>query len=207
MLYVYVKNNKIEIEPTILPNIWENVSNLSAFSDEEKRAFGWYPYEFIDHELQNNEIFIENEIEYEITDIKVYGRKKIQILSEEEIKLKNSELLITKRTNKEITKEEFHTEMLNLGYSEEYLNNYEISLLQVKRNQSKLSAAQFRLRLYELNLLNDIELAMKEETISKPIKILWEYSTEIERMHPDLISMTNLLGYDENILDTIFEIQ
>jgi hypothetical protein len=76
------------------------------------------------------------------------------------------------------------------------------AILAERRASARLSPAQFRLALLAIGELDEVEAAIPQAT--REVQILWEYATEIERMHPALLALAEQLGYSPGELDALF---
>jgi hypothetical protein len=78
--------------------------------------------------------------------------------------------------------------------------------LQQARESASLSRADFKLGLIEMGELDNVQALMDDPATDPRIKIMWEDSGRFERMHPDLLSLAQVMGYTEDQLDDIFGI-
>ena len=106
----------------------------------------------------------------------------------------------------EITNDEgevsYQYEQLRL---EPYTDEETIELMVAQRKEELkpkvLTPRQARLILLQYNLLDDIELLIKD---NRAIQIWWEYSTDIQRNNEQLLEFATLAGLTSEQLDTIF---
>lgn len=66
-----------------------------------------------------------------------------------------------------------------------------------------ISMRQARLKLLEMGLLDDVELAMSGMT--KAAQIEWEYSVEVKRDYPLVLQLAGALNMTESDMDNFFE--
>lgn len=64
-----------------------------------------------------------------------------------------------------------------------------------------LTPRQARLALLQATLLDEVEAML---ATNKEMQIWWEYSLEIQRSHPHIVSMATALGMTEAQLDDLF---
>ena len=74
-----------------------------------------------------------------------------------------------------------------------------------KRKKARLSKANFKLGLLDIGELQRVKDFIAQ-TGDDRIVILWEDSANFDRLHPDLLSLANELGYTDAQLDAIFGI-
>jgi len=78
--------------------------------------------------------------------------------------------------------------------------------LQQSRKGASLSRADFKLGLLDMGELDNVQALMDDPATDPRIKIMWEDSGRLERMHPDLLRLANELGYTDAQLDELFGI-
>jgi len=78
--------------------------------------------------------------------------------------------------------------------------------LQKKREAASLSKADFKLGLLEMGELDNVQALMDDPATEPRIKIMYEDSGRFDRMHPDLLSLAQVMGYTEEQLDELFGI-
>ena len=82
--------------------------------------------------------------------------------------------------------------------------NPEERALEQARESASLSRADFKLGLLEMGELDAVKALMDDADTDPRIKIMWEDSGRFERMHPDLLSFAEVMGYTESQLDQLF---
>lgn len=78
--------------------------------------------------------------------------------------------------------------------------------LEQQREEASLSRADFKLGLLEMGELDNVKAVMDDPATDPRIKIMWEDSGRFERMHPELLSLAEVMGYTEEQLDVLFGI-
>jgi len=76
--------------------------------------------------------------------------------------------------------------------------------LEQARESASLSRADFKLGLLDMGELDNVQALMDDPATDPRIKIMWEDSGRFERMHPDLLSLAQVMGYTEDQLDELF---
>ena len=76
--------------------------------------------------------------------------------------------------------------------------------LQKKRESASLSRADFKLGLLDMGELDAVKAVMEDPETPERVVIMWEDSARFNRMHPDLLSFAQVMGYTESQLDQIF---
>ena len=74
------------------------------------------------------------------------------------------------------------------------------------RRNATLSRADFKIGLLEMGELDNVKAAMADPNTDPRVVILWEDAERFNRMHPDLLSFAQLMGYSEQQLDHLFGI-
>lgn len=78
--------------------------------------------------------------------------------------------------------------------------------LQVARYKAWLTAANFRIGLYNMGELERVDEYIAQPTTSEDVKIMYNYATVFERMNPTLIQIATDLGFTDAQLDQLFEV-
>ena len=76
--------------------------------------------------------------------------------------------------------------------------------LQDARESASLSRADFKLGLLDMGELDAVKAVMADPGTPERIVIMWEDSGRFNRMHPDLLSFAQVMGYTESQLDQLF---
>jgi hypothetical protein len=79
--------------------------------------------------------------------------------------------------------------------------------LENARAAARLTPAKFRLGLLAMDELDSVEAMMANPDTPRDMKIMWEYSSEFERMHPALLQMAAVMGYTDEQMDALFGIE
>ena len=77
-------------------------------------------------------------------------------------------------------------------------------LMELKRSEASLSRADFKIGLLEMGELDNVKAAMADPNTDPRVVILWEDAERFNRMHPDLLSFAQVMGYTESQLDQLF---
>ena len=75
--------------------------------------------------------------------------------------------------------------------------------MELKRSETSLSRANFKLALMEAGYLQDVK-DFVANTADERIQILWEDSDTFARLDPDLLNMASQMGYTDEQMDTLF---
>ena len=78
--------------------------------------------------------------------------------------------------------------------------------LEEKRQAASLSRADFKLGLLEMGELDAVKSVMADPETPERVVIMWEDSGRFERMHPDLLSFAEVMGYTDKQMDALFGI-
>jgi len=76
--------------------------------------------------------------------------------------------------------------------------------LEQARESASLSRADFKLGLLDMGELDAVKAVMEDPETPERIVIMWEDSGRFNRMHPDLLSFAQVMGYTESQLDQLF---
>ena len=76
--------------------------------------------------------------------------------------------------------------------------------LEKKRQAASLSRADFKLGLLDMGELDAVRAVMADPETPERVVIMWEDSGRFERMHPDLLSFAEVMGYTDEQLDALF---
>ena len=76
--------------------------------------------------------------------------------------------------------------------------------LEEKRQAASLSRAAFKLGLLDMGELDAVKAVMADPETPERVVIMWEDSGRFERMHADLLSFAEVMGYTEIQLDQLF---
>ena len=79
-------------------------------------------------------------------------------------------------------------------------------LMELKRSAASLSRADFKLGLLNMGELDAVKAAMADPETPERIVILWEDAARFDRMHPDLLTFAQVMGYTDEQMDALFGI-
>ena len=82
--------------------------------------------------------------------------------------------------------------------------NPEERALEQARESASLSRADFKLGLLDMGELDAVKAVMEDPETPERVVIMWEDSARFNRMHPDLLSFAQVMGYSEQQLDQLF---
>ena len=85
--------------------------------------------------------------------------------------------------------------------------NPEERALEQARESASLSRADFKLGLLDMGELDNVKAAMTDPNTDPRVVILWEDAERFNRMHPDLLSFAQVMGYSEQQLDQLFGVE
>ena len=85
--------------------------------------------------------------------------------------------------------------------------NPEERALEQARESASLSRAEFKLGLLDIGELDAVKAVMEDPATPERVVIMWEDSGRFNRMHPDLLSFAQVMGYSEQQLDQLFGIE
>lgn len=74
MKYVLVENENIVGNPTELPRNWANISNFYLFDNETLKQYGWYPFRFVESNINSNQFYDGSEIVIEENEVVEYQK-------------------------------------------------------------------------------------------------------------------------------------
>ena len=77
-------------------------------------------------------------------------------------------------------------------------------VMELKRSEASLSRADFKLGLLDMGELDNVKAVMADPNTDPRVVILWEDAERFNRMHPDLLSFAQVMGYSEQQLDQLF---
>lgn len=102
MLYIHVQDNQIKGTATQLPKNWKNISNFYLLDSEELKQNGWYPYRFVEIELNENEILNGSNIVIEETEVVEYQTKRAKTQQEIENEIENAWNNVRRKRNRQL---------------------------------------------------------------------------------------------------------
>ncbi len=83
MKYILVENGKIVGNPMELPRNWANISNFYLFDNEKLKQYGWYPFRFVESEINSNQFYDGSDFVIEEDEVVEY--QKVRNKTPEEI--------------------------------------------------------------------------------------------------------------------------
>jgi len=104
---------------------------------------------------------------------------------------------------KKITKTE-HTKLVKSF--NDWREQYAAEELQKARDRAKLTRAEFKLALLEIDELDNVKAAMEDSAVDSRARILWNDALHFHRTDSDLLRLAESLNYTEEQLDNIFGI-
>lgn len=90
MLYIHVEDNQVKGTATELPKNWKNISNFYLLDNEQLKENGWYPYRFVEIQLNENEIFNGSNIVIGETEVVEYQTKRLKTQQEIQNEIENA---------------------------------------------------------------------------------------------------------------------
>jgi hypothetical protein len=97
MKYILVENGNIVGNPMELPRNWANISNFYLFDNETLKQYGWYPFRFVEAEINSNQFYDGSDFVIEENEVVEY--QKVRNKTPQEI-----EAIISEKVNKEFPK-------------------------------------------------------------------------------------------------------
>jgi hypothetical protein len=83
MKYILVENGNIVGDPTELPRNWANISNFYLLDNETLKQYGWYPFRFVEAEINSNQFYDGSDFVIEEDEVVEY--QKVRNKTPEEI--------------------------------------------------------------------------------------------------------------------------
>jgi hypothetical protein len=83
MKYILVENGTIVGDPTELPRNWANISNFYLLDNETLKQYGWYPFRFVEAEINSNQFYDGSDFVIEEDEVVEY--QKVRNKTPEEI--------------------------------------------------------------------------------------------------------------------------
>lgn len=83
MKYAYTENGQVIDGPRSLPNGWRNVSGLCYMDDDNLRALGWLPYNFIDNGGEVLDKTVVQVLSDKVVETRVYRYKTEEEIAKE----------------------------------------------------------------------------------------------------------------------------
>jgi hypothetical protein len=83
MNYILVQNEQIIGRPRPLPVSWENISNFHVFDNQTLKQYGWYPYRFVEANVNSNQFYDGSDFVIEENEVVEY--QKVRNKTQQEI--------------------------------------------------------------------------------------------------------------------------
>lgn len=103
MKYVLVENETIVGDPTELPRNWANISNFYLFDNETLKHYGWYPFRFVEADINSNQFYDGSEIVIEENEVVEYQKVRNKTLQEIENEINGQWTFIRYQRNELLT--------------------------------------------------------------------------------------------------------
>lgn len=103
MKYVLVENETIVGNPTELPRNWANISNFYLFDNETLKQYGWYPFRFVEADINSNQFYDGSEIVIEENEVVEYQKVRNKTLQEIENEINGQWTFIRYQRNELLT--------------------------------------------------------------------------------------------------------
>lgn len=103
MKYVLVENETIVGNPTELPRNWANISNFYLFDNETLKQYGWYPFRFVESDINSNQFYDGSEIVIEENEVVEYQKVRNKTLQEIENEINGQWTFIRYQRNELLT--------------------------------------------------------------------------------------------------------
>ena len=99
MKYILVENGNIVGNPTELPRNWANISNFYLFDNETLKQYGWYPFRFVEAEINSNQFYDGSDFVIEEDEVVEYQKVRNKTPEEIEEELESQWAFIRYRRN------------------------------------------------------------------------------------------------------------
>lgn len=99
MKYILVENGKIVGNPIELPRNWANISNFYLFDNETLKQYGWYPFRFVEAEINSNQFYDGSDFVIEEDEVVEYQKVRNKTPQEIEEELESQWAFIRHRRN------------------------------------------------------------------------------------------------------------
>jgi len=99
MKYILVENGKIVGNPMELPRNWANISNFYLFDNETLKQYGWYPFRFVESEINSNQFYDGSDFVIEENEVVEYQKVRNKTPQEIEEELESQWAFIRHRRN------------------------------------------------------------------------------------------------------------
>lgn len=103
MKYVLVENANTVGNPTELPRNWANISNFYLFDNETLKQYGWYPFRFVEADINSNQFYDGSEIVIEENEVVEYQKVRNKTLQEIENEINGQWTFIRYQRNELLT--------------------------------------------------------------------------------------------------------
>jgi hypothetical protein len=99
MKYILVENGNIVGNPMELPRNWANISNFYLFDNETLKQYGWYPFRFVEAEINSNQFYDGSDFVIEEDEVVEYQKVRNKTPQEIEEELESQWAFIRRRRN------------------------------------------------------------------------------------------------------------
>jgi hypothetical protein len=103
MKYVLVENGQITGNPMDIPKVWKNISNFHIFDNETLKEYGWYPYRFVEAEINSNQFYDGSDFVIEENEVVEYQKVRNKTAQEIQDELNGQWTFIRYRRNEFLT--------------------------------------------------------------------------------------------------------
>ena len=99
MKYVLVENGQITGNPMDIPKVWKNISNFHIFDNETLKEYGWYPYRFVEANINSNQFYDGSDFVIEEDEVVEYQKVRNKTPQEIQQELESQWAFIRYRRN------------------------------------------------------------------------------------------------------------
>ena len=103
MKYVLVENENIVGNPTELPINWANISNFHLFDNEKLKQYGWYPFRFVESDINSNQFYDGSDFVIEENEVVEYQKVRNKTPQEIENEINDQWTFIRYQRNELLT--------------------------------------------------------------------------------------------------------
>jgi hypothetical protein len=103
MKYILVENDQIIGNPTDIPKVWKNISNFYLLDNETLKQHGWYPFRFVEAEINSNQFYDGSDFVIEENEVVEYQKVRNKTAQEIQDELNGQWTFIRYRRNEFLT--------------------------------------------------------------------------------------------------------
>lgn len=103
MKYIYVENNQIAGNPQELPKNWKNISNFHLLDDVQLKSYGWYPFRFVEADINSNQFYDGSDFVIEENEVVEYQKVRNKTPQEIENEINGQWIFIRYQRNELLT--------------------------------------------------------------------------------------------------------